>query len=270
MPILIGLALAVAAIVAALLWRRRDVTIIYPPIVGLLYRDGRFERELPPGRYVWFDPLKRTKVVKVSLAEQPTQLAETSVLSRDQFSFRIGLAPVVKIVDPRVFTESQPAVEPHALSHLFPLALAHASLQVLVAAAALEFVGTKTLAEIFAEQSGISDAVKARLAGAIPGATVERVLLTAINLPPETRRMFTDVERARMEALAMLERARGEQSALRILSNAARLMTDNPALANLRLLQAIESSKGATTIVVGNPASLSLNAAGEVDSAGAK
>ena len=43
-------------------------------------------------------------------------------------------------------------------------------------------------------------------------------------------------------------------AALRVLANAARLVSDNPALANLRLLQAIESSKGATTIVIGNPA----------------
>ena len=81
---------------------------------------------------------------------------------------------------------------------------------------------------------------------------MERVLLTSITLPPETRRMFTDVERARMEGQAALERARSEQAALRVLANAARLVNDNPGLANLRLLQAIESSKGATTIVLGN------------------
>ena len=92
------------------------------------------------------------------------------------------------------------------------------------------------------------------MADAIPGADVTKVLLTAINLPPETRKMFTDVERAKMEAQGALERARGEQAALRVLANAARLVSDNPALANLRLLQAIESSKGSTTIILGDAA----------------
>ena len=34
-------------------------------------------------------------------------------------------------------------------------------------------------------------------------------------------------------------------------TNAARLVSDNPALANLRLLQVIESSQGSTTIILG-------------------
>jgi regulator of protease activity HflC (stomatin/prohibitin superfamily) len=86
------------------------------------------------------------------------------------------------------------------------------------------------------------------------------VLLTAISLPPETRKMFTDVERAKIEAQSALERARGEQAALRVLANAARLITDNPALANLRLLQAIESTKGSTTIILGDAAPSSFRA----------
>lgn len=245
--------LAVGALVVAVaIWRRRDVTTIYPPTLGLLYRDGRFERELPPGRYVWLDPLKRTKVVKVSTAELPVTLPEVTVLSKDQFSFRLALSPVLIVVDARRFVESQPAAEPHALSQFMPVAVSHVALHPSLSAAALEIVGTKTLAEIRADPKLVPEAVQARVADAIPGVHVTKVLLTAINLPPETRKMFTDVERAKMEALGALERARGEQAALRVLANAARLVSDNPALANLRLLQAIESSKGSTTIILGD------------------
>ena len=64
-PLAALILLAVVAIVVAVtIWRRRQVIMIYAPTLGLLYRGGRFERELPPGRYVWLDPLKRTKVVK--------------------------------------------------------------------------------------------------------------------------------------------------------------------------------------------------------------
>lgn len=64
---------------------------------------------------------------------------------------------------------------------------------------------------------------------------------------------MTEVERARLEGLAALERARGEQAALRSLANAARLLKDNPELAQLRVLQAAATARNAT-IVIGDPA----------------
>lgn len=247
------LAIVVLAVAALVLWSRRTVTFVYPPNVGLLYSDGVFRRELPPGRHVRFDPFGRTRVVPVALAELPTQIGELTVLSKDQFSFRIGLAPVVKVVEPRTYVESQGALDQSFMPFL-GVAMGHPSLHANVAAVALEVAATRTLAEILAGQGAVAEEIQQRLQGVIPGASVERVLLTSINLPPETRKMFTDVERAKMEGQAALERARGEQAALRVLANAARLVNDNPALANLRLLQAVETSKGSTTIILGNPA----------------
>ena len=231
---------------------RRSVTV-HAPKVGLLYRDGIFERELAPGRHSWFDPKRRTKAVVVSLAEQPVEFGEINVLTKDQFSFRIGLAAVLRVADPRAYAESQSLAEYEGVSQ-WSVGFAHPALASHVFAAAIGAAAGATLDEILADAADLTAAVQAKLVGVIPGASVERVLLTSVNLPPETRRMFTDVERAKKEALASLERARGEQAALRVLANAARLVNDNPALANLRLLQAVESSKGATTIVIGNPA----------------
>jgi regulator of protease activity HflC (stomatin/prohibitin superfamily) len=249
---IIALTIVVIAVALAI-WRRREVTTIYAPLVGLLYRDGRFERELAPGRYAWFDPFARRRVVQVSTAELAIVLPEVTVLSKDQFSFRLALSPMLAVVDARRFAEAQSMLEPSHLRGLAgPITAGHAALSPLVAAAALETVSTRTLAEIMADPGSVPAAVGALVADAVPGATVTRVLFTGINLPPETRKMFTDVERAKMEAQGALERARGEQAALRVLANAARLVSDNPALANLRLLQAIESSKGSTTIIVGD------------------
>ncbi len=259
--ILLAIAAAIALIVIA---SRRKVTVIYPPTVGLLYRNGVVQRALPPGRYTRFDLFGETKVVTVAMTELPASLGEATVLSKDQFSFRLGLTPVLRIVDPRLFLESQAALEGHALAQYMPMAASHPALHSLLAAAALEVVGGHTLAEVLADQAAVADAVQVRLADALPGASIERVLLTSVNLPPETRKMFTEVERAKLEGQAALERARGEQASLRVLANAARLVSDNPALANLRLLQAIESSKGATTIVVGNPAAAATALAPEL------
>jgi regulator of protease activity HflC (stomatin/prohibitin superfamily) len=168
----------------------------------------------------------------------------------------LGLAPILKVTDPRRFAESQPGIEQSQLIHYLAAGHSHQALHSLLSAVALEVAATRTLLEILYDQAFVSTEICARLADAIPGAAVERVLLTRINLPPETRKMFTDVERAKMEGQAALERARGEQASLRALANAARLLKDNPALANLRLLQLLETSKGSTTVVMGNPPSL--------------
>jgi regulator of protease activity HflC (stomatin/prohibitin superfamily) len=238
--------------------RPRRVTIIYPPNVGLLYRNGKFERELGPGRYAFFDPLKRTHLVKVSRAPLPVPLGEITVLSKDQFSFKLALSPVVEVTDARAFTESQPAVEPTPYANLFPTGATHPALHTLVASAALETVATQSLRDLFADPKLLPNAVQAKLADAIPGARIPAVLMTSITLPPETRKMFTEVERSKIEAEASLERARGEQAALRALANAARLIKDNPALANLRFLQTLEQTPGPKTIVLGSDAMLPL------------
>jgi len=62
------------------------------------------------------------------------------------------------------------------------------------------------------------------------------------------------VTKARQEGLAALERARGETAALRNLANAARLVSDNPALMQLRLLQVVGEQSG-NTVVLGMPQS---------------
>lgn len=253
------LVLVLAALSASVsLTRAGRATTIYPPQIGLLYRAGNFVRELPPGHYRRFDPFGRERILVVSVVEQPVPLAALTLLSKDQFSFRLGLTVLLKVTDARLYVDSQP----HAHDQIgggagwLPATTIPATLQPLVAAAAMEAVAARTLSEVMAEPAAVLDAILAQLAGAVSGAAVTRLLLTGLTLPPETRRMFTEVERARLEGQAALERARAEQAALRVLANAARLVTDNPALAQLRLLQAIETSKGPTTIVVGEGAGL--------------
>ena len=90
---------------------------------------------------------------------------------------------------------------------------------------------------------------------------ISQAELGSVILPPELRKMTTEVERARLEGLAQLERARGEQAALRSLANAARMLKDNPELMKLRLLQSVGGAKGAT-LVLGEAALNPAQAAG--------
>jgi regulator of protease activity HflC (stomatin/prohibitin superfamily) len=69
------------------------------------------------------------------------------------------------------------------------------------------------------------------------GVKLLSVEIRDLMLPGDLKRIFAQEVQARKEGLAALERARGERAALRSLANAARLVQDNPALLQLRLLQ---------------------------------
>ena len=87
------------------------------------------------------------------------------------------------------------------------------------------------------------------------GVTVHATEVKDVMFPGELKKVFTEVLKAKQEGQAALERARGESAALRNLANAARLMEDNPALQNLRLLQSITAAGAAgNTLVMGLPA----------------
>ena len=55
--------------------------------------------------------------------------------------------------------------------------------------------------------------------------------------PGELKRIFAQEVKARKEAMAVLEKTRGETAAVRNLANAAKLVQDNPGLLQLRMLQ---------------------------------
>jgi regulator of protease activity HflC (stomatin/prohibitin superfamily) len=87
------------------------------------------------------------------------------------------------------------------------------------------------------------------------GITIHAVEVKDVMLPGELQRAYGDVLKAKQEGQAALERARGESAALRNLANAARVLEDNPALMNLRVLQSLATAQHAgNTLVLGMPA----------------
>ena len=73
-----------------------------------------------------------------------------------------------------------------------------------------------------------------------------------VMVPAELRRAAAEVAAACAQGQAALERARGEVAATRALANAARMVADQPALLQLRTLQAIEAG-GATVVLSAGP-----------------
>ncbi|MEM7386929.1 MAG: SPFH domain-containing protein [Verrucomicrobiota bacterium] len=92
-------------------------------------------------------------------------------------------------------------------------------------------------------------------AGAL-GLRVEKVDVRDFTLGGDLRRVYAGVLQSQKEALALVEKARGEASALRTLANATRLFDSHPHLFQLRYLKALEAtgtSGQGNTLVLGSP-----------------
>jgi len=75
-----------------------------------------------------------------------------------------------------------------------------------------------------------------------------QIALRDLMVPAELRRAAAEVATARAQGQAVLERARSEVAATRALANAARMIAEQPALLQLRTLQAVEAG-GATVVL---------------------
>jgi regulator of protease activity HflC (stomatin/prohibitin superfamily) len=200
----------------------------------LLYRDGRLREELPPGRHRrwrW-----RTRAVRVTVRPRLIPVAGQEVLTSDGLSVKVSLLVRSRVSSPQRWFE---AVEN-------PEAFVYGALQVALRVA----VAARTLDELLAARGELGAELVAAAAptAADVGIEVEAADVRDVMVPTEVRRAATEAATARAHGLAALERARGEVASARALANAARMIADNPALLQLRTLQAVEAG-GATVVL---------------------
>ena len=204
---------------------------------ALLYRRGRLVWTLPAGLHrLWgrhvevqrFD--RRRQLLAVPTQELPTA---------DGVTVKVTAQAVYSIVDPLALIRQDG-------NHQQTL---YAAAQQAVRLA----VVAQTLEQLNGSRPAIALAMREAMAGTCAGIgiTVHEAVLKDVMPNAETRRALAAVAIARQEAQAALERARGEQAALRALANAARLIAEQPALAQLKSLQVLaEGLRGGASVVV--------------------
>jgi regulator of protease activity HflC (stomatin/prohibitin superfamily) len=208
--------------------------------LGLLYRYGKFVRALAAGRHVVWG--YGYALSTVDQRKQTFAIAGQELLSADNVGLKLSVAITFQVADPvKAMHEVQ-----DWRGHLYNAV--QLALRTLIAAQAVEALlgqrlalGKELLATVQPEAGKI-------------GVTVQAVEVKDVMFPGELKKGFTEVLKAKQEGQAALERARGESAALRNLANAARLLQNNPALQNLRLLQSISAAGAAgNTLVMGLP-----------------
>jgi regulator of protease activity HflC (stomatin/prohibitin superfamily) len=221
---------------------------------GVKFRGGAPAELLPPGRYhTWPD---ETTIQQVDLRQFSATVAGQEMLTADQMAVRISAIVPFKVVDPKayVMVAVQPSLRLHEEVQL--------ALRRRIAAHKLDdLLSQRTLIE-----TGMAEEIQPALTAM--GLKIESVAVRDLTLTGPAKAAFADLWKAQKEGLAALERARGEQAALRALNNAARMLKGNPELMNLRLLQAVAGGPGkpAATVVLGGGGGLlpvSDNAASE-------
>jgi regulator of protease activity HflC (stomatin/prohibitin superfamily) len=236
----IVLAIGTPALAMLALLRRFKRFVVNDHQWGLLYRDGKFQKHLGPGAHRRFSP--PYQVVTLDKRRLLETVAGQEVLTDDNIGLKLSLVAEYRIVDAlKVRTEVQ-SVE-QQLHHTIQVAVRKAT-------------ATRSLDALLADREPIAAEVQAEVAESLAavGLEVLAVSLRDFMLSKELRAAYAAVPTARKEGEAALERARGEQAALRSLANAARMLKDNPDLLQLRVLQTMAQADGvARTFVLGVP-----------------
>ncbi|MEM9976063.1 MAG: slipin family protein [Cyanobacteria bacterium P01_D01_bin.2] len=199
---------------------------------GLKYIKGRFKQVLGPGQY-WLWALGSTTIRKVDMRSQYLSVPGQAMLTADGVGIKVSLMAVYTISDPVL-----------AINQVSDY---RQGLYMTVQNSLRQVISTVTMDNLLGNSQINQQLLEASTRGAaLLGLQLTDLSIKDLMLPGELKKLYAQIVQARQEGLAQLERARGETAALRSLANAARLTNKNPALLQLRLLQAIEQSTGNT------------------------
>jgi regulator of protease activity HflC (stomatin/prohibitin superfamily) len=222
---LLGMALVLGVVAYKLLVLK---VVVPEGFTALLYRQGRFVRVLAPGAHRVLRQGHGTQ--QVDMRQRSLTVPGQDVLSQEQVGLKVSLAVRFAVVEP------EPAL--HRVQNYTE------TLYLAVQLALREEVGRHPLEELAAGRVDLGQRMRERVAGEVRafGLSVEAVEVKDMMLPADLRRAFSESLKAKKEAQAMLEKARGESAALRNLANAARLVEQHPSLLELRMLQTLSSA----------------------------
>lgn len=238
--ILLTVALATLAIVIFGVLRREFR--VQEGQAGLLFRYGKFVRTLEPGRTVLIGLGYTVEIVE--MRARSFVVAGQEVVTAEGVPIRVSGIVRYSVEDP---------LEAHLAA-----ADAYTELYQLVQMALREAVFDKTVEQLMGERFEVSEKIVEglRAFGSDLGLDIDGVAIRDIVLGGELKRAMSDKLKARLEAQASVERARGEAATMRSLANTAKLVEKSPALMQLRMLQAIES--GNATVVIGADATVKV------------
>lgn len=227
---------AIFLIVAFLALVTIRLVVIFEYQRGLLYRQGKFIQVVQPGMRWIFRPLET--VQRIDIRKNYVTIPAQELLTADNVSIKVSVAAAYHVIDPyKAAIQTQNC---------------HESLYLVLQINIRDAVGALTVEELLPKRAEIGQIVleSSREKAAELGLELSLVSIKDIMFPGELKNIFAQVVNAKMQGLAVLEKARGESAALRNLANTEQLFETHPHLMQMRLLQTLENQTGKNVIIL--------------------
>lgn len=202
----------------------------------LLYRDGALVAELGPGLHTYWKGAGQIERKLVDLREQVADVSGQEIMTADKLTLRMNLLVTYRVGNPR---QAVAAVTDYTQTLYREAQLA-----------LREAVGTRKLDQLLADKDAVGNEIRNALAQRAEtfGVEVRGVGLRDLILPGDMKAILNEVILAQKQAEANLIRRREETAAARSQANTAKLLADNPVLARMKELEALQDIlKGAKT-----------------------
>ena len=225
--IVVGVVVAVVAALGMLkvILGYRQKVIVNSHEKALLFFNGKLVKELEAGETVLWGLGYEVKRVDGRWQELVVQSQE--FLTADRASVKVSGVVRFRVADVlKYFGESQA-----------PLVTIHTATQM----ALRDVVGSLGVEAVLERQDGLGDRMTTLVAATAEalGIEVNAVVARDLMLAGDLKRAYQATLSAKQEALAGLEKARGEAAAIRVKANAARVYEKNPALLQLEALETV-------------------------------
>jgi regulator of protease activity HflC (stomatin/prohibitin superfamily) len=224
-------ALLIVVVAAALLFRFViEVVTIRDFQRGVRFRNGRLAGLLSTGTHVAVRPVSEIQVID----GRPTSVTvpRQEILTADGIPVKVTLAARYVVVDPVTAVTGDQSW----------LSALYATLQASLRAA----VAGRTVDELLAARDDLGPAVAGLVASDLARIGVELlgVDVRDVMVPAELKRASVSIVAARLDAVAAVERARGESAALRSLANAGPVSEAEPGIVGVRPAQGAGGRSG--------------------------
>lgn len=208
----------------------------------MLFRDGQLIDRLGAGHYVYWRGGKAVTWKSVDLREQIADVQGQEIMTADKVTLRVNLVATYRVTDPvKAVTEVVDYAQ--ALYRETQLELRAA-------------VGGRTLEKLLADKDELGAEIRNGLASKAEsfGVSVSGVGLRDVILPGDMKAILNEVILAQKQAEANLIRRREETAAARSQANTAKLLAEQPVLARMKELEALQDIlKGSkATFVLGS------------------
>jgi regulator of protease activity HflC (stomatin/prohibitin superfamily) len=209
------------------LFERVEVFHVAPHERGILYYDHRFQRELKPGSYYFWEGPVAVDVETVDLRRKQLDMTGQEIMTADKIPLRLNFVCQYQVVDPLKMVSIQSFEEQ-----------IYIELQLVLR----ENIGTYRLDDLFKQKQEVGTSMLQRLQEKEADFGVR--FLTAgikdIILPGDVKEILNTVLIAEKKAQANLITRREETASTRSLLNTAKLMDENPTLYRLKELELVE------------------------------